>query len=264
MKRARDTFRAMSWKRFGKRRSVLVALAGFFCLTGLLLATELGSVFVNYMRVRLGGGYTTADRLEMHGAAVEGRLQPAFAAANLFYPPSEIAFIAIKQKRELQLYARPSPDTVWTHVRTYPVLAQSGHLGPKLREGDGQVPEGIYRAEFLNPNSLYHVSIRLNYPNAVDMAAARADGRTNLGSDIMIHGSKYSIGCLALGDEAAEDLFVLAAIVGKEWVKVVISPVDFRVPGTKAPDTDRPWIQSLYATLARELGNFPLVPTVSR
>jgi murein L,D-transpeptidase YafK len=248
----------MLTQRFGKRRIVLAALAGFFCLTGLLLATERGSVIVNYLRIKLGSGYTTAERLEMHGAAVESRLQPAFAAAHLAYPPSEIAFIAIKQKRELELYARPSPDTVWTHVRTYPVLAQSGHLGPKLREGDKQVPEGIYRAEFLNPNSLFHLSIRLNYPNETDRAAARADGRTNLGSDIMIHGSKYSLGCIAVGNEAAEDLFVLAAIVGRESVKVVISPVDFRVPGTQAPQADRPWIRLLYATLARELAAFPI------
>jgi len=247
----------MLWQRPGKRRIALAALAVFLCLTGLLFATGLGSVFVNYLRVKAGGGYTTSERLEMHGADVESRLQPAFAAANLAYPPAEIAFVAIKQTRELELYARPSPDTVWTHVRTYPVKALSGHLGPKLREGDKQVPEGIYRAEFLNPNSLYHLSIHLNYPNATDQAAARAEGRTNLGSDIMIHGSRFSIGCIAVGDEASEDLFVLAAIVGKEWVKVVISPVDFRVPGTKAPETDQPWIRTLYTTLARELASFP-------
>jgi hypothetical protein len=250
--------RAMLLKRFGKRRVMLVALAGFLGLAGLLLATERGSVIVNYVRIKLGGGYTTEDRLEMHGADVESRLQPDFAAANLPYPPWEIAFVAIKQTRELQLYARPSPDTVWTHVRDYPVLAQSGHLGPKLREGDRQVPEGMYRAEFLNPNSLYHLSIRLNYPNAVDRAAARADGRTDLGSDIMIHGSKYSIGCIAIGNEGAEDLFVLAAVVGREHVTVLITPVDFRVPGTKTPPSDQPWVQALYRTLARELGNFPL------
>jgi murein L,D-transpeptidase YafK len=248
----------MLTQRFGKRRILLAALAGLLGLTGLLLATERGSIIVNYVRIKLGGGYTTPERLETYGADVEIRLQPAFAAAHLAYPPAEIAFIAIKQWRELQLYARPSPDTVWTHVRTYPVLAQSGHMGPKLREGDHQVPEGIYRAEFLNPNSLFHLSIRLNYPNAFDQAAARADGRTNLGSDIMIHGSNVSIGCIAVGNEASEELFVLAAIVGKEWVKVIISPVDFRVPGTKAPETDLPWVRTLYATLARELAAFPL------
>ena len=249
----------MPWPRPGKRRVALVSLAAFLCLTGLLYATGLLPILVDYLRVRVGGGYTTEERLAMHGADVESRLQPAFAAANLAYPPWEIAFVAIKQARELQLYARPSPDTVWTHVRTYPVLGQSGHLGPKLREGDGQVPEGFYRAEFLNPNSLYHLSIRLNYPNATDRAAARAEGRTNLGSDIMIHGSKYSIGCIAIGDAAAEDLFILAAVVGREQVKVIITPVDSRVAGTKMPSTDRPWVRELYESLARELEAFPLM-----
>jgi hypothetical protein len=248
----------MLWPRTGKRRIALVSLAVLLCLTGLLYATGLLPILANYVRVKAGGGYTTEERMAMHGASVEGRLQPAFTAAHLAYPPGEIAFIAIKQQRELQVYARPSPDTVWTHVRTYPVLGQSGQLGPKLREGDGQVPEGFYRAEFLNPNSLYHVSIRLNYPNATDKAAARAEGRTNLGSDIMIHGSKYSIGCIAIGDEAAEDLFILAAVVGREQVKVIITPVDFRIAGTKMPPTDRPWVQSLYESLAHELKAFPL------
>jgi murein L,D-transpeptidase YafK len=254
----------MLTQRLGRKRRLIIAIATLLGLSGLLLATERGSVIVNYLRVKLGGGYTTGERLEMYGADVESRLQPAFAAASLPYPPGEIAFVAIKQNRELQLYARPSSDTVWRHVRTYPVLAQSGHLGPKLREGDAQVPEGIYRAEFLNPNSLYHLSIRLNYPNTVDQAAARAEGRTNLGSDIMIHGSQFSIGCLAVGNDAAEDLFILAALVGKERVKVVISPVDFRVPGTQTPATDKRWIQSLYTMLARELGNFPLAGTSPR
>lgn len=247
----------MFWPRPGKRRVAYVSLIAFLSLAGLLYATGLLPILVNYVRVKAGGGYTTTERVAMHGATVESRLQPAFAAVNLAYPPWEIAFIAIKQQRELQLYARPSPDTVWTHVRTYPVLGQSGHLGPKLREGDQQVPEGFYRAEFLNPNSLYHLSIRLNYPNAADKAAARAEGRTNLGSDIMIHGSKYSVGCIAIGDEAAEELFILAALVGIEQVKVIISPVDFRVAGAKAPAAEQPWINALYESLARELQAFP-------
>jgi murein L,D-transpeptidase YafK len=247
----------MLWPRPGKRRIAFVSLLALLCLTGLLHATGLLPILANYIRVKTGGGYTTAERVAMHGADVESRLIPAFATANLAYPPGEIAFVAIKQQRELQLYARASPDTAWTYVRTYPVLGQSGHLGPKLREGDHQVPEGFYRAEFLNPNSLYHVSIRLNYPNDTDKAAARAEGRTNLGSDIMMHGSKYSVGCIAIGDQGAEDLFVLAAVIGREQVKVIITPVDFRVPGTPMPATEQPWVKTLYESLARELKEFP-------
>jgi murein L,D-transpeptidase YafK len=242
----------------GRRRVLLVATAALLCLIALLLDTERGSVVSNYLRTKLKGGYTLAERLEMHSADVEHRLQPQFAAAGLTYPPAEVAFVAIKQQRELHLYARMADSARWSFVRSYPVLAQSGRLGPKLREGDRQVPEGIYRAEFLNPNSRYHLSIRLNYPNAIDQAAARAEARNNLGSDIMIHGSSFSIGCLAVGNQAAEDLFVLAALVGKDQVKVIISPVDFRVSGTAPPDADRPWIRAMYATLERELALFPL------
>ena len=80
----------------------------------------------------------------------------------------------------------------------------------------------------------------------------------------MIHRSKYSIGCIAIGNEGAEDLFILAAVVGREHVTVLITPVDFRVPGTQTPANDLPWVQSLYRTLARELGNFPLPPASTR
>ena len=248
----------MLTQRIGRRRTLLVAIAAFLCLAALLLDTERGSVLVNYVRTKLSGGYTLTERLEMHAAEVEQRLQPAFTVAGLAYPPAEVAYVAIKQQRALHVYARQKDEDAWAYVRTYPVLAQSGGLGPKLREGDRQVPEGIYRAEFLNPNSLYHLSIRLNYPNATDQAAARADRRENLGSDIMIHGSNVSIGCLAVGNEASEDLFVLAALVGKEHVRVVIAPVDFRVPSARSPEAERPWIPSLYATLARELATFPI------
>ena len=84
-----------------------------------------------------------------------------------------------------------------------PILAASGVSGPK-REGDKQVPEGFYRIELLNPNSRYHLSLRVNYPNADDLERARQDGRalSTLGGDIMIHGGSASIGCLALGDPA--------------------------------------------------------------
>ena len=76
-----------------------------------------------------------------------------------------------------------------------PVLGMSGKLGPKLGEGDRQVPEGIHRVESLNPNSLYHLALRVGYPNEEDRKHAAQEGRTNLGSDIMIHGKNSSIGC---------------------------------------------------------------------
>ncbi|NJN46820.1 MAG: L,D-transpeptidase family protein [Candidatus Competibacteraceae bacterium] len=95
----------------------------------------------------------------------------------------------------------------WQPIKHYPVLAASGTLGPKLCEGDRQVPEGIYRIKSLNPNSAYHLSLELDYPNAFDLRQAERDGRNNPGSAICIHGKAVSVGCLAMGDTAIEELY---------------------------------------------------------
>lgn len=116
----------------------------------------------------------------------------------------------------------------WDAPRTYPMTARSGTEGPKLREGDRQIPEGFYRVESLNPNSLYHLALRLDYPNGFDRDRAREDGRSGLGGDIMIHGSDCSVGCVAVGDRAIEEIFCCAAAVGPENVEVVIAPFDLR------------------------------------
>src|SRR6185312_1007254 len=156
---------------------------------------------------------TIAERLTQYGPAARARLHPYFQKQNLEYPPSQIAFIGLKEEKILEVYAR-SGTNEFKRIHSYPILAASGRVGPKLREGDRQVPEGIYGIESLNPNSRFHLSLRVDYPNAFDREQAARESRTNLGGDIMIHGSAVSVGCLAMGDEAAEDLFVLAADTG--------------------------------------------------
>lgn len=235
------------------------AAAGLLSAAALLLH-EPGRSLASYAATRARGGYTLDERIRMHGADVSARLAPAFAAAGLAYPPHEVAYLAFKDARSLEVYARASAGAPWRFVKRYAVLAASGRPGPKLREGDHQVPEGIYRAEYLNANSRFHLSIRLNYPNAFDRRMARQDGRTRLGGDIMIHGSNVSIGCLAMGDEAAEDLFILAARVSKERTRIVVSPTDFRVPGRAAPAGGPAWAPSLYRMLRDELSRYPRPP----
>lgn len=207
------------------------------------------------------GGYTVAERVEQYGVRVERRLRDDFEVSGLAYPPHEVAYVAFKDTRHLEVYARRARDEPWRFVRRYPILGASGAPGPKLAEGDRQVPEGIYRAEFLNANSRFHLSIRLNYPNEFDRRMARSDGRRQLGGDIMIHGSSASIGCLALGDRAAEDLFVLSALVTKERTRIVVSPTDFRIPGRPSPRLSGPaWVESLYDGLRTELKRYPAGP----
>lgn len=201
----------------------------------------------------LRGRKTVAQRVQQYGDAVRARLAPEFERIGVAYPPTRIILVAFKQERLLEVWVSDN-DTSFTLLTAYPILGLSGRLGPKLAEGDNQVPEGLYRIESLNPNSLYHLSLRLDYPNEFDTAKARFDGRENLGTDIMIHGNTCSIGCLAMGDEASEDLFVLAAETGIQNVSVIISPVDFRLRGLPVHMSAVPrWTPELYEPIRTEL-----------
>ena len=243
-----------------KSRTSLLVLAVALLIAvsaSAILRTEQGFALASYVWIKLRGGYSIDDRIRMHAADVEARLKHKFEAAGLSYPPAELAYIAFKDKAELEVYARDGMSEDWRHISTYPILGMSGVAGPKIREGDMQVPEGVYRAEFLNPNSRFHLSIRLNYPNDFDLAQAQSDGRTRLGTDIMIHGTAASIGCLAMGNKAAEDLFILAALTGKENVEILIAPTDFRHHPAHTAGGEVRWLSALYLDLQTSLKRFP-------
>lgn len=199
-----------------------------------------------------------ASRLSQYRPAARARLQPLFEAAQVDYPPARVVLLALKREKLLEVYAAATNQDL-RFIHAWPILAASGVSGPKLREGDQQVPEGVYPVESLNPNSKFHLALRLGYPNAFDREQARLDGRDNLGGDIMIHGGAASVGCLAVGDQAAEDLFMLAADVGLTAVTVIISPVDFRKTAeVPSPEQDLPpWTVSLYQTLKSKLNELP-------
>jgi murein L,D-transpeptidase YafK len=127
----------------------------------------------------------------------------------------------IKQSSELELWM--NRGDAWVQLHTYPVCKWSGDLGPKLREGDWQAPEGFYAvtANALNPKSAYHLSFNLGFPNAYD----RAHGRT--GSALMVHGDCRSVGCYAMTDAGIEQIYglVQAALrAGQAAVPVHIFP----------------------------------------
>ena len=164
------------------------------------------------------------------------------------YPPPALTLVGLKQERTLEVWAR-SGDR-WVRYRSYPVLAASGGPGPKLREGDRQVPEGVYRLTHLNPASSYHLSIRVDYPNAFDRARGAEDRRAALGGDIYIHGRDVSIGCLAIGDDNIEELFTLVADVGLRNARIVIAPAR----SLDVPDGAPAWTAGLYRDIERELG----------
>ena len=200
---------------------------------------------------------TVHDRLTEFGAVVRTRLEPHFRAADVPYPPKHLTLLGFKDTRLLEIHAA-GDDGNFRFIRSYPVLAASGHLGPKLREGDRQVPEGIYRIQELNPNSRFLLSLWIDYPNAFDRQQAAAENRSDLGGEIMIHGNAVSAGCLAMGDAAAEDLFVLAALTRIENISVVLTPIDFRKDTAPfaAPNESPSWTTELYQQIRRELSRY--------
>jgi len=233
-----------------KRRMALAALLPLAALGPVLISS------VGQGNASAQGSFTVQQRIDQFGEAARQRLEPHYAAAGLTYPGVRAALLAFKDERRLELQVRDESGS-WRFVRSYPILAASGGPGPKLREGDLQVPEGIYRVTFLNANSLYHVSLRLDYPNAFDRQMARREGRSDLGGDIMIHGKAVSVGCLAMGDEVAEELFTLAASLGQSNIEVLIAPSDFRTRALAEVAPEPPWLGQLYSRIAAALAAYP-------
>jgi len=119
----------------------------------------------------------------------------------------EVFFRLIKTHRALEVWARNRGETAFRQLRSYPLAATSGTLGPKRRAGDGQVPEGFYTIDRFNPQSAYHLSLGLDYPTADDILAT---GLADPGGDIFLHGSNVSAGCLPLTDAGIEEVYLLA------------------------------------------------------
>ncbi|RTM13585.1 MAG: murein L,D-transpeptidase [Bradyrhizobiaceae bacterium] len=140
------------------------------------------------------------------------------AKANQPVPPKLVAAMAEKDM-DLQspilvrLFKQEAELEVWKQTRsgqfallkTYPICRWSGDLGPKVREGDRQAPEGFYsiNPSQMNPQSAYYLSFNTGYPNAFDKAL----GRT--GSQLMVHGDCSSRGCYAMTDEQIAEIYSL-------------------------------------------------------
>lgn len=111
---------------------------------------------------------------------------------------------AYKKEAELEIW-KMKPDGHYAFFKAYPMCRWSGQLGPKLREGDRQVPEGFYSITpaHMNPNSAYYLSFDVGYPNAYD----RAWGRT--GGSIMVHGICSSAGCFSMTDKQIAEIYAI-------------------------------------------------------
>lgn len=192
-----------------------------------------------------------------YGLPTEPELIKLFSQSHIQYPPSEVALLAFKKERYIELWARNNEES-WQFIHAYSLTAFSGGLGPKLREKDGQIPEGIYRLTSFNPFSSMHLSMMIDYPNEFDKLQASKEGRRKLGNNIFLHGKSLSAGCLAVGDKAIDQLFLLAHRVGLNRIKVIIAPNDLRRGKPATPNfTQHRWLPQLYKQISIALAQFP-------
>ncbi len=144
-----------------------------------------------------------------------------------------------KRESRLELWLARD-DGQYALFKGYDICTWSGDLGPKLKEGDKQAPEGFYRVGLkqLNPASRHHLSFNLGFPNAFD----RQHGRT--GSALMVHGGCSSVGCFAITDESVDEVYAVveaALKAGQDAVDVAVFP--FRMTATAlAEQGSSPWL----------------------
>jgi murein L,D-transpeptidase YafK len=151
------------------------------------------------------------------------RLDPILKAKRLAFG-DELFLRVFKEEAQLETWLRS--DGRFEHLKTYPICAASGELGPKERVGDEQVPEGFYAVgpTSLNPASAYHLSFNIGYPNALDRSLHRT------GSLIMIHGDCVSIGCMAMTDPGIQEIYSLTkAALDKGQGRVPVHIFPFRM-----------------------------------
>lgn len=174
-------------------------------------------VFLSSSLKALAVDIPTSTRAERSIVSVEKDLKEQLSTQGLKYG-SPIFIRIFKDPGVLEVWVESNNGT-FVNFKNYDICTFSGGLGPKLKEGDEQSPEGFYffNAGRLNPWSRFHLSFNLGYPNQYD----RFHGRT--GSALMVHGNCVSIGCYAMTDSYINEIYALTVSAlqsGQPFVRV--------------------------------------------
>lgn len=170
------------WIRF---RAVLIAGACGFALSGCFSESMLG---------------TGAKQTQPLSAEMMAKIESKGMTKE-----SPILVRIFKEESELEVW-KQTKEGKYDLLKTYPICRWSGALGPKVKTGDRQAPEGFYMITpgLMNPNSAYYLAFNMGFPNAFDRSLNRT------GSNLMVHGNCSSAGCYAMTDEQIGEIFALA------------------------------------------------------
>lgn len=169
-----------------------------------------------------------------------------FQDNKLKYEGFNLFLRAFKKEAKLEVWVRENSSTTYVLLHTYDFCASSGVLGPKRKEGDLQIPEGIYHINHFNPESNFHLSLGINYPNDSDKILS---DKRSPGSAIYIHGNCVTIGCIPITDDKIKELYILALEArnnGQDKIPVHIFPArlshdNIRVLSTQKPEHAAFW-----------------------
>lgn len=178
---------------------IALFLSGFFFFTAQAQANSFLESQLNFPKVK---------------AAFKNKLRPVmslFKRKNVDYPAEKLLIRVFKEEKRMEVWGYSSTKNQYVMLKKYKICGLSGKEGPKMRQGDKQVPEGYYHINAFNPASNYHLSMKVSYPNLSDQIR----GAGNLGGDIFIHGGCGSSGCLAITNKKVAELYVMALSIGE-------------------------------------------------
>ena len=186
-------------------------------------------------------------------AEKEDVIKAYFQASHIPYLNFQVFLRAIKDERTLEIWIKAKNRNTFQLLQSYPFCATSGILGPKRKEGDLQIPEGLYDINHFNPESNFHLSLGINYPNASDKILS--DPRKP-GGAIYIHGNCVTIGCIPITDDKIKEVYIIcveARNSGQHKIPIHIFPTRLNTDGLESLKTkysDSPALIRFWENLA--------------
>ena len=179
----------------------------------------------------------------------EDGLRQLLAERGLPAQPERVFLRVFKRERVLEVWVGHKDTDTFALLKTYPVCAVSGVLGPKRRQGDRQIPEGFYTIDRFNPASNYYLSLGLDYPNRSDRILG---DKRDPGDDIFIHGNCVTIGCVPITDPMIKELYLLCVVArcnGQKDIPVHIFPARLTDANLAALLEDHPQHETFWRNL---------------
>ncbi|MFL5787031.1 MAG: L,D-transpeptidase family protein [Flavisolibacter sp.] len=198
---------------------ILISFTIYLLLATAAFSQGTAASFVDYQRTLT----RPADALKHK----EDTLEKQFISKGLHWPAKYIYIRSFKYDGQLEVWVKNERKEPYRLFKVYKICALAGTLGPKRMAGDYQVPEGFYYINEFNPNSNYHLSLGLNYPNESDKILSDS---ARPGGDIYIHGSCVTVGCIPVTDQQIEEIYILATYArnsGQDFIPVHIYPIRY-------------------------------------